>query len=63
MLALTNIILNVSRVYDAACYVQFYAGFLVTSVLGDEFDGIHCGIAVSPITDWRYYGNYFNIFI
>ncbi|KAK3607751.1 hypothetical protein CHS0354_040656 [Potamilus streckersoni] len=33
-----------------------YGGFLTASVLGSGKDIFECGIAVAPVTDWRYYG-------
>lgn len=37
--------------------LQSYGGFVTLHVLGEEDDDtFRCGIAVSPITDWKYYG-------
>ena len=36
---------------------QSYGGFVTTHVLGNEQqDVFSCGVAVAPVTDWRYYG-------
>ena len=38
---------------------QSYGGYTTTHTLG--YDGgktIQCGVAVAPLADWRYYGNY-----
>lgn len=33
-----------------------YGGFVVSHVLGDDEDALYkCGIAVAPVTDWKYY--------
>jgi dipeptidyl-peptidase-4 len=33
-----------------------YGGFVVSHILGDKDDRtVRCGIAVAPVTDWRYY--------
>ena len=37
--------------------LQSYGGFVVSHVLGSKEDtNFRCGIAVAPVTDWRYYG-------
>ena len=33
-----------------------YGGFVTLHALGDASDVFSCGIAVAPVTDWRYYG-------
>ena len=35
---------------------QSYGGFLATYVLSKNTGVFKCGIAVAPVTDWRYYG-------
>lgn len=38
------------------CDFQSYGGFLTTSVIGRGTEAFKCGLAVAPVTDWRYYG-------
>ena len=35
---------------------QSFGGFLTTYVLSKNTGVFKCGIAVAPVTDWRYYG-------
>ena len=37
---------------------QSYGGFLTSSVIGQGTEAFKCGLAVAPVTDWRYYGKY-----
>ena len=37
-------------------YFQSYGGFVTAHAIGDDRDIFNCGIAVAPVTDWRYYG-------
>ena len=37
---------------------QSYGGFLTSAVLGRGSGVFDCGMAVAPVTDWRYYGTY-----
>ena len=39
--------------------LQSYGGFVTSHVLGDTHIMVPCGIAVAPVTDWRYYGKVF----
>ncbi|KAL4231266.1 hypothetical protein ACF0H5_008846 [Mactra antiquata] len=41
-----------------ALYGKSHGGFLASSVLGRNEHIFHCGVAVSPITDWRYYDSF-----
>ena len=41
---------------------QSHGGFLASSVLGNRDNPFTVGVAVAPVTDWRYYGE-FNIMI
>jgi len=36
--------------------IQSYGGFLTSSVIARGTDAFRCGLAVAPVTDWRYYG-------
>jgi len=40
------------------CIFQSYGGFATSHALGLGTDVLKCGIAVAPLTDWRYYGYY-----
>ena len=48
----------VRRVCVCVCVcAQSYGGFVVAHILGDKDDTtVSCGIAVAPVTDFRYYG-------
>ena len=35
---------------------QSYGGFVTSHALGDPGKIVNCGIAVAPVSDWRYYG-------
>ena len=37
-----------------------YGGFVASSALGRDLDHelFQCGIAIAPVTDWSYYGNF-----
>ena len=36
-----------------------YGGYIATKMLSEQFDNLlTCGVAVSPVVDWRFYGNY-----
>ena len=35
---------------------QSFGGFLTTYVLSKNTGVFKCGIAVAPVTDWKYYG-------
>ncbi len=35
---------------------QSYGGFVTAHALGHDIRAFNCGIAVAPVTDWRYYG-------
>ena len=37
-------------------FLQSYGGFLTSYVLGQNSNVFKVGIAVAPVTDWRYYG-------
>ena len=37
-------------------FFQSYGGFVTTHALGDKSSIYKCGVAVAPVTDWRYYG-------
>lgn len=38
--------------------MQSYGGFLTSYVLGVNSGVFKVGMAVAPVTDWRYYGEY-----
>lgn len=39
------------------CLFQSYGGFVTAHAVGDrDNDVFKCGIAVAPVTDWRFYG-------
>ena len=43
---------------------QSYGGFVTAHALGDEHsDVFKCGISVAPVTDFRYYGSHFELFV
>ena len=35
---------------------QSYGGFVTSHALGRKESPFQCGVAVAPVTDWRYYG-------
>jgi len=37
---------------------QSYGGYVATRALGSETNIFKCGVAVSPVTNWRYYSKY-----
>ena len=39
-------------------FLQSYGGFLTASILGRGDGVFKCGVAVAPVTDWRYYGEF-----
>ena len=41
---------------------QSYGGFVTAHALGHDSQAFNCGIAVAPVTDWRYYGENINPF-
>ena len=50
-----NLLQDIKRYYLP--YFQSYGGFVTAHALGDERDDVfNCGIAIAPVTDWRYYG-------
>ena len=43
---------------------QSYGGFVTAHALGDEHSKVFkCGISVAPVTDFRYYGSHFELFV
>lgn len=44
---------------QAAIFGISHGGFLSSSVLGDRDNVFTCGIAVAPVTDWRYYDSFY----
>lgn len=38
--------------------LQSHGGFLTALVLGNKEHVLDCGVAVAPVTDWRYYSVY-----
>ena len=36
--------------------LQSYGGFVTSHALADTSNVISCGVAMAPVTDWRYYG-------
>ena len=50
-------IVIIRKTNSALCFCfQSYGGFLTASILGRGDGVFKCGVAVAPVTDWRYYG-------
>ena len=46
---------------NTAIWGWSYGGFAAASVLAkDTEDVFKCGMSVAPVTNWIYYGNYWN---
>lgn len=49
--------LQICQLFLTFCFVQSYGGFLSSFVLSTQESRVfQSGVAVAPVTDWRYYG-------
>ena len=48
--------LNIFHTNCINLFFQSHGGFLTSAVLGNNNNVFDCGVAVAPVTDWRYYG-------
>ena len=53
---------NICVILDLfTCHLQSYGGFVTAHAIGHpDNDVFTCGVAVAPVTDFRYYGMIFN---